>query len=656
LRASLCVVALLLVCARAQAQPAAAPLSLLDVPFISQSEALCGGAAAAMVLRYWGARGLTAESFAHLLDRSVSGIATAALVGDLRSRGWNATPVAGTAESIDAELSRGRPVLTLIEDRPGTFHYIVIVGTSAGAVVFHDPARSPFRVMSRTEFSRRWNPAGRWMAVVLPGASPREGAAGAAATLIQPSQPCDRLVATGIERAQANDLAAAEQLLGEALTCPGSAPLRELAGVRLLQQRWIEAAELSSAALALDPRDEYAWRVMATSRFLRNDPLAALDAWNAVNEPRLDLVTVDGLERTRQRVVEQLMRLVPERVLTRRDLNLAARRLEQLPSAVATRLDYVPRPGGQAEVRARIAERPVVPRGPWSYAAMGLAAATSQELRMQTGSLSGAGESIAGMWRFWPNRRRVGLDMQAPAPWGGVWGVGAFNERQAFDLGGLEAARRTAAAVNATDWLAPGIQLSVRGGVDRWRQEGTFASLGTSLHLPGERERINGRVDLDLWTGTRSFALADASIQLRSSADREGRVLLGRVGMAVASSGVPLDVWPAGDTGHARATLLRAHPVLNDGRLETGRLGRSLVSGTAEAQRWWRVRQILQVGAAAFADAAWTARRFDGPARGDIDLGIGARLAATPLRGVVRIDLAKGLRDGSTAVSVLYEP
>ena len=38
-----------------------APLSFLDVPFISQTELLCGGAAAAMVLRYWGERGIAAK-------------------------------------------------------------------------------------------------------------------------------------------------------------------------------------------------------------------------------------------------------------------------------------------------------------------------------------------------------------------------------------------------------------------------------------------------------------------------------------------------------------------------------------------------------------------------------------------------------------------
>ena len=157
----------------AHAQPAPQPLSILDVPFISQSEALCGGAAAAMILRYWGERGLDAESFAHLVDRSAGGIRTTRLIDDLRQRGWSATAVDGRPELIDAELARGRPVLTLIEDRPGTFHYVVIVAATHQAIVFHDPARAPLRVMERERFERRWSPAGRWMAVVVPAAPAR---------------------------------------------------------------------------------------------------------------------------------------------------------------------------------------------------------------------------------------------------------------------------------------------------------------------------------------------------------------------------------------------------------------------------------------------------------------------------------------------------
>src|SRR5687767_766936 len=139
------------------------PLPLLDVPFISQSEALCGGAAAAMVLRYWGERGLAAESFAHLLDPDAAGIRTTVLIDDLRQRGWNATGIVGSEPVLEQELARGRPVLALIEDRPGAFHYVVLVAAARQTFVFHDPARAPMRVMSRDEFNRRWQRADRWM-------------------------------------------------------------------------------------------------------------------------------------------------------------------------------------------------------------------------------------------------------------------------------------------------------------------------------------------------------------------------------------------------------------------------------------------------------------------------------------------------------------
>ena len=101
-------VALLLAAARAQAQPASFPpssLPLLDVPFVSQSEALCGGAAAAMVLRYWGERGVSADTFAPLIDRSAAGIRTTTLVDDLRRRGWVVSVTDGRPETVARELA-----------------------------------------------------------------------------------------------------------------------------------------------------------------------------------------------------------------------------------------------------------------------------------------------------------------------------------------------------------------------------------------------------------------------------------------------------------------------------------------------------------------------------------------------------------------------
>ena len=58
----------------AGAQARDGSLHLLDVPYLPQSEALCGGAAVAMVMRYWGAANVYAETFADLVDRAAEGI------------------------------------------------------------------------------------------------------------------------------------------------------------------------------------------------------------------------------------------------------------------------------------------------------------------------------------------------------------------------------------------------------------------------------------------------------------------------------------------------------------------------------------------------------------------------------------------------------
>jgi hypothetical protein len=669
-----------------------APLQLLDVPFISQSELLCGGAAAAMVLRFWGERDVSAESFAGLVDRSAAGIRTDVLVADLARRGWTAAASAGSREAMRAELARGRPVLILIEDRPSTFHYIVVVAAHDRGVVFHDPARAPFLVMSAAEFDRRWRAADRWMAVVVPARSPfppslaegeiRRGLAEAVRDADRPASaaggvaarpdvaeaergapqpstdakavtPCEQLVAEGVRLAQANDLAAAERVLSAALGCP--AAMRELAGVRVLQKRWAEAADLASAAAGADAADTYAWKVLATSRFVQNDPLGALAAWNAAGEPRLDLVRFDGLTRTRHRAVERLVHASPGSVLSPGDFVRARRRLAELPSAASTRLEYMPVPTGLAELRGVIAERPMLPTGRWSLAATALTAAVTRELRVTTGSLVGGGERVDIAWRFWPRRPRVAVGIQAPAPWGGVWGAHAYAERQPFDRA-IPRFERNGGRLTVSDWLDDRWRWTASGGMDEWPQTGLLAAAGTALQFASRAGRITARVGTEAWSADASFATADMILRVRSSPEPRGVVVAAVVGAQVASRRTPPGLWGAGDTGHVRTTLLRAHPVLDEGRLRVDRLGRTFLYGSVEVQHWWRLAGPVRAAAAAFGDAGRTGRRFDAGARRDMDVGLGARLAIAGIPGIFRADLGKGMRDGATAFSLVYEP
>ena len=113
-------------------------------------------------------------------------------------------------------------------------------------------------------------------------------------------------------------------------------------------------------------------------------------------------------------------------------------------------------------------------------------------------------------------------------------------------------------------------------------------------------------------------------------------------------------MWFAGDTGQARETVLRAHPLVDDGRLRAGQMGRRLLSASVEAQRWWSAG-LLQMAGAAFVDTARVADRLDGGPRGDVDAGIGLRIAL-PGAGTIRADVANGLRHGGTRWSFAYEP
>jgi hypothetical protein len=124
----------------------------------------------------------------------------------------------------------------------------------------------------------------------------------------------------------------------------------------------------------------------------------------------------------------------------------------------------------------------------------------------------------------------------------------------------------------------------------------------------------------------------------------------------LATSATPPDLWFAGDTGAVRPALLRAHPIVDDGELQSDRLGRGIVHGSGEVRHWWTIRTLIQIGAGLFADAARVERRAAEDGRGDVDVGGGLRLGFPGLDGVFRLDLGKGLRDGSTAVSFVYEP
>ena len=658
--ATLVVAAALSTTGAAQSAPPAAATSpvaaVLGVPYLPQSEDLCGGAAAAMVMRYWGARDIYADAFLPLVDPSAGGIRTGALVSTLQSRGWTALAESGTPERLQSELALRRPVIALVEVAPHRYHYVVVVARSGGRTVFHDPARAPDRVLRDAEFDRRWAAAERWMLTLLPPADLESAHPEKDVPAPEAPPACAGLVSQGVAAAE-TDRSASRSLLEQAATaCPrSSAPWRELAGVDALEKNWNEAVRNAARAVALDDRDQYAWQLLGTARFLLGRDVNALDAWNHAGEPQVDLVNVSGLSRTRYGIVYDAASISPRTLLTSAALRVAQRRVTDVPSIATARVSFHPVDTSTAQVDVAVVERDLYPHGWPALAAIGAGAAVNRSIETSLASITGGGERVDVKWRWWSHRPAASIALVAPAPFiRGIWQVDLGRETETFATASRET--RTHAGLAAGAWVTDRLRIGATAGIDRWLDRGRQALAGADAEFWPVADRFAIRGQLSHWAGGQSFSTATADAMFRTSPVRSGNVLLLRAGISTATEQAPALAWPGADTGHVRDVLLRAHPLLDGGVISGGVFGRRLTFGGAEVQHWSRPSKwLLQYAPAAFVDIAKASHGLaDGVSLTEVDAGFGLRIAA-PGSGLLRIDLARGLRDGQTALSVMWE-
>lgn len=615
-----------------------------------------------MVMRFWGARDIYADAFAPLVDRSAGGIRTSALVRDIERRGWKVDAGGGDLARLQAEVGRGRPVIALIEDRPGRYHYVVVVAApEGGPIVLHDPARAPDRAIDAASFDARWAKAERWMLVMIPGSD--------LAVRTPPTTDVERPAPGGACQAQVDEAvalgrrgdkgAARRALETAAAACPqAGAPWREIAGLDAVDGSWGAAATHAQRAVALDPGDDHAWRVLATAEFVRHNDLAALAAWNRIGEPRTDLVEMRGLKHTRYRVVADAIGIAPRELLTPGALRLSQRRAQHVPALAASRVTYRPIEDGRAVVEASVVERA---RAPLTYAAWGsiaLGAAANREAATSLTNVSGGGDAVGLAWRWWEHRPRIAVSYAAPGP-GGIWRLDASTETQTFaDGGGTLEETRTRGGVEVSNWIDQRTRLGAGVSVERWTDRRRTVALSGRAEIWPVLDRLVFEAGGAAWTGAGdTFGAADAVLRWRSTSITTGTVWLANAGYRIATTASPASIWPGADTGHAREVLLRAHPLLDDGVITDGVLGRRVVHGGAELQHWVAPgrQRLVRVAPAAFLDIARATR---GLAQSDrrihYDAGAGLRVSVAGM-GVLRIDVARGLRDRRTAFSVGWQ-
>lgn len=655
----------------------AAALSLastlaIDVPYLPQTDALCGGAAAAMVLRYWGDVHADAQEFAPLVDRRAGGIADGALADAVRKRGWRGVALDGGLAGLRTRLADQQPVIVLLADRGARYHYVVVIGKTEEGVRIHDPSWGPSRTIGDVEFERLWEPSHHWGLVILPPERRVAVEEVSRATSVPESarhdERCDALMSDAVEEIRRAGFDNAEAILDPVRTaCPESAaPWRELAGVRFRQRRWSDASGLARAALTRDPNDAYAWEVLGSSLFMQDDEMGALRAWNQIGKPRVNLLRIDGIRHTRYQLVAETLDIQPNMLLTAERYARARRRLESLPDRSTTRLALRPEGEGFASVDVVVVERGGVPRSGAEWTAAGLRTAVTRSLSISTPGTNGQGEVWSADWGFWPNRPRLGVAFATPRVGSlpGVWTVDASWEAQPFEFSGASGTgtmreSRLHGGLTVSDWLTSRVRYSLNAGVDAWTgDERKTAAIGAAI----ERRWLADRAALEVhgtnWIGVGSsegFSAGGVRLGLQSSRDARGWVALGTVGFDRVSERAPLQVWPGAGDGHARVPLLRAHPLLDDGVISVGpstAFGRSLSYGTVEAQRWLDKPMLVRVGLAGFVDAARAWRRVagnDSPTQ--VDIGAGLRLRIPGTVGLLRADVAHGVRDGGNAVT-----
>jgi hypothetical protein len=385
----------------------------------------------------------------------------------------------------------------------------------------------------------------------------------------------------------------------------------------------------------------------------------ALDAWNRIGEPTVDLVNVSGLERMRYQVPVTLMQLQPRDTLTSARLAHARRRLAELPAASVSSVAYEPAGSGRANVEAAIVERPVFPSGAVPLAVIGARTLTDREVTVTVAGLTGGGEALTASWRWWTRRPRVGISFEAPSPsprLGSVWRLEAFHDEQTYAPDREFQETWRAVRLTAADWLTPDWRGELGVGVDHFDGLGTGGSMTASIERRSRTDDWSVRAAAGIYAGALTTTTLSTRVDWRTHRRAIGSVLLARGGFQITGTDAPLALWPGAGTEPARDALLRAHPLLDEGVVTDAVIGRTLASGSVEWRYWIQPgRRPLRIAPAVFVDAARAARSLDGfDQRLHVDAGIGFRVGV-PGAGALRIDLGRGLRDGEMALPVGWE-
>ena len=399
---------------------------------------------------------------------------------------------------------------------------------------------------------------------------------------------------------------------------------------------------------------------------MQNDDVGALRAWNQIGKPRVNRVRIDGLHHTRYQTVAEVMAIQPNMLLTAEMFDRARRRLGELPDHATTRLAVKPEADGFATVDVVVVEIAAVPHGAVEWAGASARAIANREIDVSVPGVERPGRGLVC---------RLALVAQS-----------SRRQRRLRRA----ASRRLAGRLAIRRRVAVG-HLRRRAGIPRWSRRDRMAALTISDWLTALRavlgvdragrveRRSQGRVDRRLARAGRFRRSADAVGRRDAvdAAERRNRLRLRRrardravVSPTLAagslaersafervSDAAPLALWPGAGEGQVRrAAAARASAAERRRRGPDDRRrrvrpharvrqrGSAALAGAADARR----------GSASRGSPTWRARRVRlsaGATPVQVDVGVGLRIKIPGTPGVLRADVAHGLRDGANALT-----
>ena len=385
-----------------------------------------------------------------------------------------------------------------------------------------------------------------------------------------------------------------------------------------------------------------------------------------VGPPRIGRIIIEGADRTDLDVIADLIRLAPGDVLTSDRLARASRRLSELPIASEMRVQYQPGERGTADLMIAVEEKSLLPKWWKGWAVVFGEAIFKDGVNIDIAGPLGRGEvwEVGTRWRRERPRLELGLEIPA-GRLPGVLSIGGLWEKQTYRPGStgdgpLVEERERSLGLSLTDWANPGLRWQAGSAFSQF-DDASFVALQGGLERRLLQERLALMVNAGHWfsvDGTSGFTVADVSADWRSSAPT-GRPMpfwTAWIGYAATTTDAPLAKWPGASTGKGRNAILRAHKLLEQNVVTGEAFGRRLFYASAEYERPFYAHEM---GTAAFAVFVDTARAWDRiysplPSPLHVDVGFGIRLRAAGFGGAIRMDYAKGLRDGRSAVSTAW--